>query len=338
MNASLLEQISLWLEDSSFQNWAMQTNTKDVEKWEKYLNDFPENRDLVEITRSIILGLPFREIPKEEERKARILQAMEKQLDARKMPKLQPVYRRTWFRAAASVVILVSLIGSIYVFFWQNREVVFATDFGEKKELILPDQSKVTLNANSEIRYYRQEPRKINLKGEAFFEVSKKPSTNAKFQVFTKDLTVNVIGTIFNVNSRQDRTKVFLEEGKVRLEMNDTKEIQKTFDMQPGQLVIYSKKEQYFQNNKTEDALPNTSWKDGTMVFKGIILPQVIESMKEIYGIQMHLLNKELEQRSVTIALPNEDLNVAIETLKNALNVEVKQEKLDGEMVYLIGK
>ena len=74
-------------------------------------------------------------------------------------------------------------------------------------EILLPDGSAVTLNANSKLQYYTHSARKVWLEGEAFFEVKKIPETAEPFQVVTNDLTITVLGTTFNVNSRNEQTK-----------------------------------------------------------------------------------------------------------------------------------
>ena len=55
--------------------------------------------------------------------------------------------------------------------------------------------------------------------------------TQTKFEVITPDLTVEVLGTSFNVSSREEQTEVFLEEGKIRLDLGTEEDM-----MQPGKL------------------------------------------------------------------------------------------------------
>ena len=119
---------------------------------------------------------------------------------------------------AAMIAVLV--VAVVLLNDWQmfSGELRRETGFGEKMTFVLPDQSKVILNANSSLRYHKDQPRKIWLKGEAYFQVSKKQKTKEKFWVITPDLTIEVLGTAFNVNSHQEKTRVSLEEGSIKLE------------------------------------------------------------------------------------------------------------------------
>ena len=138
---------------------------------------------------------------------------------------LQP--RRSFFftrKVAAAVLLLMAVGWSIYQ--WSSPKMLHAaTTNGEIRKIDLPDGSIVTLNENSIIHYptdwSKGETRKVKLEGEAYFEIEKKVSTNAKFQVITKDLMVEVFGTVFNVNTRHKATKVYLEEGIVKVNLEN---------------------------------------------------------------------------------------------------------------------
>ena len=67
---------------------------------------------------------------------------------------------------------------------------------------------------------------------------------------------------MFNVNSRDKATEVYLEEGKVKLEIGGNNV--QTVEMAPGDLVSYSRSNQQLSKAQKVDALENTSWKDGT--------------------------------------------------------------------------
>src|SRR5690625_7935610 len=69
----------------------------------------------------------------------------------------------------------------------------------------------------------RQKLREVFLTGEANFWITKGESEEARFVVHTKDLDVEVLGTRFNVNSRDLETIVYLEEGSVKVERKDRK-------------------------------------------------------------------------------------------------------------------
>ena len=65
----------------------------------------------------------------------------------------------------------------------------------------------------------------------------KKPDTGSKFQVITADLIVEVLGTSFNVHSRGSQTNVYLEEGRIRVDLGHEEKY-----LDPGELIEYSAK------------------------------------------------------------------------------------------------
>ena len=77
--------------------------------------------------------------------------------------------------------------------------------YGSKTTIELPDSSVVVLNSGSTLSYpdkFEAESRTVMLVGEAFFEVKK--NSKRPFYVKTKDVTIRVLGTKFNVKSYPD--------------------------------------------------------------------------------------------------------------------------------------
>ena len=139
-----------------------------------------------------------------------------------------PVYQIHWKRNAmiAASVLLVICTGIWYFKSGTATNTnLYKTDFAQIKHITLPDGSKVTLNANSELKlsldWSDKGDRQVWLDGEAYFEVEKKPATHQKFVVHTKDIDVEVLGTKFNVNTRHEKAIVSLEEGKIKLSLHD---------------------------------------------------------------------------------------------------------------------
>ena len=121
---------------------------------------------------------------------------------------------RVWHWAAAAMV----LIAVAFVYQFQSRTIRYVAPMGEISKVELPDGSRVTLNAGSEISYSKGEfassDRTITLKGEAFFDVT---TTGQPFSVQTSIGSVDVLGTEFNVNAWPDDSRVYVavQEGRV---------------------------------------------------------------------------------------------------------------------------
>lgn len=323
----LLEQ---WLEDQSFINWALQRDGKDASRWEHYFNDHPYHWELAKEGRAFLLGIPFRDIPVDPDAGQVALNRLMERLEESPSKQIQlPAVKtgsfwKSW-RLVASVALFMLASGFVFFQFLYHTEVILATTYGEQMETYLPDGSKVTLNANSSLKYHTSDPRKVWLEGEAFFEIQKMPKTNADFEVLTQDLTVNVLGTSFNVNTRNDQTRVFLKEGKVKLKVDNP--ATDVIEMDPGDLIAYSKKQNKLKENRENaSALENASWKEGTLIFNDTLLPHALYEIEDIYGIQFVLQSEELKQEIISGGVPIKDLNVTLQTLSEVYGIRIRSE------------
>ncbi|MGS0524967.1 FecR domain-containing protein [Zobellia nedashkovskayae] len=104
-----------------------------------------------------------------------------------KVVQLHPFKKFIRIAAAAAVIIFGSY------FYLNNLDENIVTEYAENKEVVLPDNSKVRLNADSELSYSERKwskERNVELKGEAFFKVAK----GKRFTVATDAGKVAVLG------------------------------------------------------------------------------------------------------------------------------------------------
>lgn len=328
LNEQQLELLEKWLDDPSFCNWAARSNDRDIAYWEHFFNVHPQHWELAKIGRSLVEGVPFRSVPID---RAGGQKALSKLMDRLEQPgpdvkqgaKVRNLKRYRFRWAAAAVLLLFSLGAGTYLGFFYNPKVLLSTPYGEQFKTLLPDSSVVHLNANSQLVYYRRNPRKVWLEGEAFFQVKKQPLTNENFQVITADLAVTVLGTAFNVNSRNDQTEVFLEEGKVSLEMAGTP--QPAIEMAPGEVVAYSmKKGNLLENQQHPPAVEVVSWREGALIFNNTPLSEALFEIEDIYGIQFVIQTEELLDETISGGVPIKDLEVTLETLRDVYGLQMK--------------
>ena len=110
---------------------------------------------------------------------------------------------------------------------------VISTPRGGQYKVVLPDGSKVSLNAASSLKFpvaFTGKERLVELTGEGYFEVAKNAAQ--PFKVVVEGTTVEALGTAFNVNAYTDETGMHttLVEGSVRISQNKKVEI-----LKPGQ-------------------------------------------------------------------------------------------------------
>lgn len=166
-----------------------------------------------------------------------------------------------------------------------NAYNTITTPRGGDYMLILPDGSKVWLNAASSLQFpvsFAGTERKVILKGEGYFEV--KNNKNASFKVIAQGLEVKVLGTHFNVNAYEDEAGVTttLIEGSVKIIKND-----KAALLSPG--------EQAFVNESITIAQASSeaiAWKDGFTSFKDADIETIMRAVSRWYDIDVKYKSK----------------------------------------------
>lgn len=231
--------------------------------------------------------------------------------------------RRRFLQSAAAAVLLLILGTVTWIIVDQQQLTQISTNYGEQIELTLPDQSIVQLNSNSSISFRQnwgnKKNRQVWLKGEAYFQVQKKPQANQKFQVLTKDLKVEVLGTTFNVNVRDDNTTVFLEEGKINLILENRAE---DLGMIPGEIVAYSRETRRPEKKQIVEEVP-ASWRNGTVEFRDSPLKDILRRLSEIYGLEVVYEDRTHLDRRYQVSIPIEKLDMAFEVLKEVTQLDL---------------
>ncbi|MEZ4829364.1 MAG: FecR domain-containing protein [Bacteroidia bacterium] len=229
-----------------------------------------------------------------------------------------------FLRYAAVVALLVSCATIFYNYWERNQHQIYETSFGETLTVELPDHSRVILNGHSRLCFSKNwknnEDRFVWLDGEAFFEVTRQVETQTKFSVMARDMVVQVLGTKFNVNSRKEKTRVVLNEGQIKLMLNDEKA--NPILMDPGDMVDYDHNDNQLVQTKVNPEL-HSSWKEGIQLFDKTPLQEVVEKMEEIYGVTISLNNEKLRQRKMTMGIPVEDLEIALRTIESVLGLKI---------------
>ena len=222
---------------------------------------------------------------------------------------------------AACVAIFV-VATMVLITFNSSPEILITSAFGERREIILPDQSVVVLNGNSSIRYSEwneNEDRNVWLEGEAYFSVVHTANNN-RFVVNTIDsLTVEVLGTKFAVSNRMGQTNVVLREGKVRLEKASY-----TCIMKPNEMASYSKSQKTFFK-QTVDADQKISWKDNLLVFEDESLQGVADRLKASHGLIIRFKNESDAREIFNGSIPGDSVELLFEKIETLYHLQVKR-------------
>jgi ferric-dicitrate binding protein FerR (iron transport regulator) len=178
---------------------------------------------------------------------------------------------------AASFLLLIG-IGS---FGWFYSKTI-ASPRGTHLTASLPDGSAVELNAESSLKYYPYRwavRRNVQFEGEGFFEVQK----GKKFTVESQLGETSVLGTSFNIYSREDSYRVLCLTGKVGVEASSKESV----ILNPNQEVIIKSGKVFKQNNnlKPENTI---SWRFNQFLYTAAPFKRVIQEIERQYGISIN--------------------------------------------------
>ncbi len=330
MNKKELDKIEDFLECESFIQWVKQSDDSDNRLyWNEWILKNPEKKSLIESAIDIVKNIQFAYPRIDDHEVESALQKLNNRIDNRPVlgTKLSAHFRtlsKTW-TIAASVVLLVSAgLWYSYDFFTQKE---FITYFGEWKAIELPDGSEVKLSPNSKLtfceKWKENETRKVWLKGEAFFKVIKMYDVSTSFKVITEDLGVEVLGTSFRVSTRGGQTEVYLQEGKVKLELNDENV---TF-MEPGEILTYSVEEEIIDRHLlNESQQPPDSW-ESEIISMDASAFKILQRIEETYGVKIEIRNKDLYQKRFNVQLPKKSLKIVIPILERTMKSKITHEE-----------
>ncbi|RIH62923.1 DUF4974 domain-containing protein [Mariniphaga sediminis] len=210
--------------------------------------------------------------------------------------------------------------------------------YGKTSKLILPDGTRVQLNAGSRLVYpdfFMDKTREVFLVGEAFFEVEH--DAKHPFVVQTTDIRIRVLGTQFNVSAypSENIIETVLAEGKVQLEQNNTGMFSETTELEPGQLASFNKTERTTQL-KTVDIENYILWKDGLLRFASTDLSRVVKRLERYFNIRIKYNDPFLGGIRISGKLELGDSREAVlENLAVAASIHISK---IGENYYEISK
>lgn len=160
--------------------------------------------------------------------------------------------------------------------------------YGKRSELVLPDSSKVWLNAGSQLTFpnvFDAGNNEVFLIGEGYFEVSKRKTT--PFYVRTADMNIKVMGTSFNVSAYPDDgyTSAVLLSGRIEIEPASKVDFQH-IAIEPGTSAMLNRadKKLKIQRVAAEDEI---SWTKRQLILKNTKLSEILTRLSRIYNAEI---------------------------------------------------
>lgn len=245
----------------------------------------------------------------------------------------------TLYKIAASVLIICAAGGVWYFSKLPMASEVAAntmreirTNYGERITVTLPDQSSVVLNGNSKLRFNESWSasidREVWIDGEGFFAVQHTKS-DQKFIVHTGEgLDVEVLGTKFNVKSREHGSEVLLTEGKVKLNVGTINDA--PVYLEPGELATV--KENKLSKRVVEDK-QYTSWVRSKLFFDKMPLEELAVILHDTYGLNVTFENEELKLRQLSGEISSATADDILFAIAETFNIQVTR-KTDDSIIF----
>lgn len=159
-----------------------------------------------------------------------------------------------------------------------------STPRGGEYNIILPDSSRVWLNAESSIRFpvsFTGLERKVEITGEVYFEVAR--DIHKPFRVSTGNVTVEVLGTSFNIRAYSDENAVTttLLEGSVEIASALT-----SMSLVPGQLARADESGMIaIEDGVDVDEI--IAWKNGIFLFNSENIEEIMRQIGRWYDVEV---------------------------------------------------
>ncbi len=168
---------------------------------------------------------------------------------------------------------------------------------GKTFSMELEDGTIVHLNSDTELEFplsfLNSNERKVRLKGEAYFEVSKNKSK--PFIVESLETRVRVYGTSFNISNYESsiRSEIVLVEGEVGVfNINEESEVV----LKPDQLYSLDRDDGKYEVSLI-DVNEKISWREGYIVFNGISLSEAKNEIERIFNVSVIMLNEDSKSK-----------------------------------------
>ncbi|WP_299223338.1 FecR family protein [uncultured Psychroserpens sp.] len=214
-----------------------------------------------------------------------------------------------WIRVVSSLAAVLVISIALFTLVNKGQTRSFKTDLAQSEIITLPDNSIVNLNELSEIEYDSSnwsEQRSLNLNGEAFFDVEK----GKRFEVYTDFGKVSVLGTAFNVFSRDSVFRVSCYEGLVQVMCNGKKvklPAGTEFKLASG------------QSSTSSIVITEPYWLKNMSVFENAAFIDVINELEKHYNIKVQYPSEI--NANFTGAFEHENLENALKSITSPLNL-----------------
>ncbi|MEQ8552596.1 MAG: FecR domain-containing protein [Cyclobacteriaceae bacterium] len=319
--------------EDSFIEWVNNPDGSGTSFWKEWCHRNPEKSEEIQIAKQIVINLARGSVSASKEEIDEAWRELEVVVDKTTPNKANSRRTKDIYKLCATVLLAVMIGVWIYASFQHQQSINSQfiekyTDRGQRLTTILPDGSKVILNADSKISYpedFGVSQRKVNLTGEAYFDI--RHDKDRPFIVNVGNISTKVLGTTFNIKAySSDQVQIALESGMIQV-----KDFNTGIDLklEPGELILIDSARvhpvQKFDHKEV------FGWQNAYLCFTKTSFKEAIESLERWYGVDFEIREDlELDSWKFHGKFHNKSLTYVLHTLSypDLFKYEIKDKKV----------
>ena len=229
---------------------------------------------------------------------------------------------------AAAIAFLVLFFATTHLNTREGKVQQFYTYITDKNKshFTLDDGTKIILNRNSRFTYsdaYGTDQRKVNLEGEAYFEVAK--DKEKPFIVKANGINVQALGTSFNIRAHKDDKSVaiILISGKVKVDDGRHEAY-----MKPNERLVCNLTNGQFEKSELHPNASNLLWRSNELALYGESFEEICTMLTRMYNCKFIFKNEKVKQYTYHGIIKNSSLNNVLEYISQAggINYKIKSD------------
>ncbi|MFZ1751423.1 MAG: FecR domain-containing protein [Saprospiraceae bacterium] len=311
------------VQNESFIRWVKSDFEDDNDQWSAYIDDHID--DFSSINAAISLVRQMESSPDVAIDRQMLWSKIEMTLELpayTDAPTVRSIFSVKYMAGLLAAACIAALIIFLPMF---NQVTNIETGVAQERTELLPDGSKIRMNANTKIAFNQKKwnnVRKVKLEGLAFFEVEK----GKTFTVETPKGNVTVLGTSFSVDTRYTSFEVVCKTGRVSVHLPSGAE----------KILTKGDRLTFMDNNlvyvPSDEAHPNNiSWLEGVYTFENKPLSFVLGELENQFDVEVNI-SDELRSVPYTGYFRKADINDALYAITWPLKL---QYRLDGKQVFI---
>jgi transmembrane sensor len=256
------------------------------------------------------------------------LQNRIKNMPADSGPQIVPLHpkKTNWLAIAASIIVLCTIGYFALDYFNDGSKLVTVASNNAVLADTLSDGTVVTLNKSSQLSYpqkFGNSLRSVSLRGEAFFNVT--PDKTKPFIIKVNDVTIRVVGTSFNIKSRDGKTEVIVATGVVNVARS-----RDSINLNPGEKTEVGSNKARLSKQSIKGRL-YSYYVNHELVCDQTPLAELVPALNSIYGAHIIIGNKALEQLPITTVFRDQSLEQVLMVVQETFKIKV--ERKNGQII-----